>query len=61
MATVNEEHNSNPVRYDPTFSEWGYWDETWTFWTGGFDSEEAARKALREYCMAVLGWGDDEA
>lgn len=28
---------------------WGFWDETWSEWYGGFHTEDGAREALRQY------------
>ena len=29
---------------------WYFWNETWTFEYGPYNTEELARKAFREYC-----------
>jgi len=34
---------------------WGYWDETWSDWHGGFKTEADARADLKRYCKEVLG------
>jgi len=39
-------------RADPVGSigaDWGFWDETWSHWYGGYDDEGGARDACREY------------
>ena len=46
--------NPNPVRFDPENMDWGYWDETWSYWTGGYQTEAEANKALQEYCEHYL-------
>lgn len=33
---------------------WGFWDETWTYWYGGFKNEAQAREKLEEYCRIYL-------
>jgi hypothetical protein len=30
--------------------KWAFWDETWSDSVGSYDTEEEARKALKEYC-----------
>ncbi len=43
---------------DPVVQEdgaWWFWDETWTFRDGPFQTEEAARDALRDYFARGLG------
>lgn len=34
--------------------DWGFWDETWSDWRGGYTSEAEARMALRDYCTDFL-------
>lgn len=45
-------HNSDPVECRD--GDWGFWDEVWSNWTGGFNSEAEARMALRDYCTDAL-------
>ena len=33
---------------------WGFWDETWAHWNGGYKNEAEARAALKEYCEKFL-------
>lgn len=35
-------------------NDWGFWDETWSGWNGGFSTEAAARQGLQEYCERYL-------
>lgn len=46
-------HNTNPVRYDPENDDWGWWDETWTEWTGGFATEAVANQNLKSYLQGL--------
>ena len=34
--------------------KWYYWDETWSFEEGPFDSEEIAKENLNSYCKEIL-------
>lgn len=45
--------NPDPISF--VDGSWGYYDETWAHFTGGFTDEESARKALREYADALNG------
>lgn len=47
------ERKSDPVRFEN--DKWGFWDETWSHWEGGYATEEEARRALANYCREVLG------
>ena len=51
--TVAEQHlyqeGGNPVRFDDVRNQWGFWDETWTDFHGGFTSRSAATKGLIAY------------
>lgn len=31
-------------------SDWGFWDETWIHWHGGYADEAEARAKFAEYC-----------
>lgn len=44
----------DPVEYRNDRHEWGFWDETWSTWHGGFQTEEAARKGLEHYVEHYL-------
>jgi hypothetical protein len=33
--------------------DWGFWDETWSHWYGGYGSEAFARDALSVYCLTL--------
>lgn len=33
--------------------KWYFWDEVWAFEMGPYDTEEAARTALDEYCASL--------
>tara|TARA_B100000953_G_scaffold176524_1_gene145428 strand:- start:200 stop:454 length:255 start_codon:yes stop_codon:yes gene_type:complete len=35
--------------------DWGFWDECWCDWHGGYADEAAARQGLAEYVQHVLG------
>ena len=50
---VNE---PDPVEYinTPEITGWVFWDETWTFPSAAWGTEEEARTALREY-VRVMG------
>lgn len=45
----------DPVAFEQDSLTWGFWDETWSEWTGGYASEADARAALKEYCEKYLG------
>ena len=34
-------------------SDWGFWDETWSYWHGGFADETAARAGLKAYAATL--------
>jgi S-formylglutathione hydrolase FrmB len=34
---------------------WGFWDETWIDFHGGYATEAEANAALRHYCTHYLG------
>jgi hypothetical protein len=58
MAALRAIHR-NPVEYDDNNWCWGYWNQDFTVWHGGYDTEQEARSALQIYCMRVLGWDTD--
>ena len=33
--------------------DWGFWDETWSYWHGGHVSEAAAREGLAAYAKTI--------
>lgn len=33
--------------------DWGFWDETWSHWHGGFADETAARAGLGAYAATL--------
>lgn len=33
--------------------DWGFWDETWADWHGGFDDEAQARAGLKAYAATL--------
>ncbi len=35
---------------------WGFWDETWADFRGGYQDEDAARQGLRDYCARLDGY-----
>lgn len=35
-------------------NDWGFWDEVWSNWQGGYNSEAEARMALRDYVTDAL-------
>ena len=43
--------NNDPV--DCINGDWGFWNETWSDWYGGYKNEEEARIALRDYCETL--------
>lgn len=67
MATIGveaeSEQNSDFVRASDNQSDpvgqykgdWGFWDECWCDWHGGYADEADARKGLATYCREVLG------
>jgi hypothetical protein len=50
---------SNPLVYDPTLQKWFYWDETWAYRIGPFDTKEMAQIELNKYCeeLNLNGYG----
>ncbi len=36
--------------------KWYFWDETWAFKHGPFDTEEEAQEALNKYALEQLNW-----
>ena len=44
---------------DPVFQDddglWNFWDETWAYFHGPYQTEEAARAALDRYVTEELG------
>lgn len=47
----------DPVHQD--FGKWWFWDETWAYREGPFDTEEICRVALELYCDQMLGDGTE--
>ena len=45
----------DPVEYinTPEITGWVFWDETWTFPSAAYGTEEEARTALRKYVKMV--------
>lgn len=39
----------DPAFRDPQTGEWWFWDETWCYEQGPFDTEEECRASLAEY------------
>jgi hypothetical protein len=37
--------------------DWGFWDEVWCNWNGGYSNEKEAREALSIYVKEVLYGG----
>ncbi len=35
--------------------DWGFWDETWSSWHGGFADQASAREGCAQYARDVLG------
>ncbi|AXK43860.1 hypothetical protein [Erythrobacter aureus] len=35
--------------------DWGFWDEVWCDWHGGFADKASAEKGLSDYVRDVLG------
>lgn len=33
--------------------DWGFWDEVWSNWHGGFADEPAAREGLKAYAATL--------
>lgn len=51
------EEMANRYEYDPVFKRgdfWYFYDETWAFDYGPYDTEEQARCALELYCEREL-------
>jgi hypothetical protein len=44
---------SDPVEFDDITNSWGFWDETWTVFTGGYDTYEAASHGCAEYAQTL--------
>lgn len=42
---------ADPVAHQDS---WGFWDETWTTFASGYESESDARRALAVYCSVEL-------
>ena len=40
---------------EKTDGAWWFWDEVWAYRDGPFQTEEAARERLKEYCERELG------
>lgn len=45
-----------PVHQDSD-SLWYFWDETWAYRYGPYQSKDEADTALNKYCEEVLGYG----
>lgn len=44
----------NPIHQRPSAeNEWYFWDETWAYAHGPFNSEEECKKALKEYAESL--------
>ena len=50
--TMND-WNSNPVHFEN--DAWYFWDETWAYRHGPYESEEEAKDMLNSYCEIELG------
>lgn len=48
-------HDPNPIRFEDGM--WWFWDETWSYREGPFETEKEADDAYIEYCKREL---DDE-
>src|SRR6478736_6794180 len=47
-----QKSEADPIDYID--GKWGHWDETWSYFHAVGDSEEAARKGLKLYCILHL-------
>lgn len=39
----------NPVDYLKEYGGWGFWEKTWSRWSGPYETEQMANKALVAY------------
>lgn len=49
-------NKGDPVGYFPEkdgLKNWGFWDETWSNWRGGFPNEDRARIGLEQYAATL--------
>lgn len=46
-----KKRESDPVGSIGT--DWGFWDETWSQWHGGYADEQAARDGLKAYALSL--------
>jgi hypothetical protein len=53
LGELTCQHNSNPVRCID--GDWGFYEEDWATWHGGYNSEAEANEAIAAYCRDVLG------
>jgi hypothetical protein len=49
---VQSESYADPVEQDDVTGLWGFWDETWTQFFGGYATREQAHDA----CALYAGW-----
>lgn len=45
---------NDPVKFDLD-EGWGFWDEAWSYFYGGYDSEQSARIGLTRYARMLQG------
>ena len=45
--------SNDPIEYNEEDNTWGFWDETWSHYYGGYETEALARSALREYAKSL--------
>lgn len=48
MSSIGQDH-SDPVHFNREDNRWYFWDETWSFAIGPYDTEDEARLALDKY------------
>lgn len=56
MAGEQQFVNASDEDGDPVGSigtDWGFWDEIWTNWIGGYADEAAARAGLTAYAATL--------
>lgn len=53
-AEISKAEQSDPVENHGTYG-WGFWDETWSVWHGGYADEAAARAGLDAYAKELEG------
>ena len=49
---------SDPVHKNPVDGKWYYYDETWAYREGPYDSREEAAASLDFYCKIILNGGN---